>query len=194
MTNEKAIELLEDVKKDYLQRGSSSYDFTSAEAVEYAMDAINKNAEMENKLACLEEDLQTLSLKNVDYIKEISMLNDKINHQEGQIDAYMYSLERMGKTKDHDRVKQMPDDIYEKAVIKFGKTPQLIMAMEEMSELIQGLSKDIRGKRNEDNISEEIADVEIMIAQLKIIYQNDAEVEKWKTDKLFRLQARIEEV
>lgn len=187
MTNEKAIELLEDVKKDYLQRGSSSYDFTSAEAVEYAMDAINKNAEMENKLACLEEDLQTLSLKNVDYIKEISMLNDKINHQEGQIDAYMYSLERMGKTKDHDRVKQMPDDIYEKAVIKFGKTPQLIMAMEEMSELIQGLSKDIRGKRNEDNISEEIADVEIMIAQLKIIYQNDAEVEKWKTDKLFRL-------
>lgn len=90
--------------------------------------------------------------------------------------------------------KQIPDDIYEKAVIKFGKTPQLIMAMEEMSELIQALSKDIRGKHNENNISEEIADVEIMLAQLKIIYQNDAEVKKWKTDKLFRLQARIEEV
>lgn len=90
--------------------------------------------------------------------------------------------------------KQIFDDIYEKAVNKFGKTPQLIMAMEEMSELIQGLSKDIRGKRNEDNISEEIADVEIMLAQLKIIYQNDVEVEKWKTDKLFRLQAKIEEV
>lgn len=90
--------------------------------------------------------------------------------------------------------KQISDDIYEKAVNKFGKTPQLIMAMEEMSELIQGLSKDIRGKRNEDNISEEIADVEIMLAQLKIIYQNDVEVEKWKTDKLFRLQAKIEEV
>lgn len=90
--------------------------------------------------------------------------------------------------------KQIPDEICEKAVKRFGKTAQLIMAMEEMSELIQGLSKDIRGKRNEDNISEEIADVEIMLAQLKIIYQNDVEVEKWKTDKLFRLQAKIEEV
>lgn len=108
MTNEKAIELLEDVKKDYLQRGSSSYDSTSAEAVEYAMDAINKNAEMENKLACLEEDLQTLSLKNVDYIKEISMLNDKIKHQAGQINAYRYCLECMGRGKDQDSEKQIP--------------------------------------------------------------------------------------
>lgn len=194
MTNEKAIELLEDVKKDYLQRGSSSYDFTSAEAVEYAMDAINKNVEMENKLACLEEDLQTLRLKNEDYVKNASMMNDKIKYQEGQINANKYCLECMGKIKDQGSKEQISDDIYEKAVIKFGKTPQLIMAMEEMSELIQGLSKDIRGKRNEDNISEEIADVEIMLAQLKIIYQNDAEVKKWKTDKLFRLQARIEEV
>lgn len=108
MTNEKAIELLEDVKKDYLQRGSSSYDFTSAEAVKYAMDAINKNAEMENKLACLEEDLQTLSLKNVDYVKNASMMNDKIKYQEGQINAYKHCLECVGKIKDQDSVKQIP--------------------------------------------------------------------------------------
>lgn len=102
MTNEKAIELLEDVKNDYLQRGSSSYDSISAEAVEYAMDAINENAEMENKLACLEEDLQTLRLKNEDYVKNASMLNDKIKYQEGQINAYKYCLECMG-GKNHDK-------------------------------------------------------------------------------------------
>lgn len=180
MTNEKAIELLEDVKNDYLQRGSSSYDSISAEAVEYAMEVINENAELKTEIECLKADISAQAYQ--------------INNQEGQIDAYMYCLECMGKTKDQDSVKQIPDDIYEKAVNKFGKIPQLIMAMEEMSELIQGLSKDIRGKRDEDNISEEIADVEIMLAQLKIIYQNDVEVEKWKTDKLFRLQAKIEEV
>lgn len=102
MTNEKAIELLEDVKKDYLQRGSSSYDFTFAEAVEYAMDAINKNAELKTEIECLEEELQTLRLKNEDYVKNASMLNNKIKYQEGQINAYKYCLECMG-GKNHDK-------------------------------------------------------------------------------------------
>lgn len=91
-------------------------------------------------------------------------------------------------------IKQIPDDVYEKAVNKFGKTPQLIMAMEEMSELIQALSKYIRKKGNVDNISEEIADVEIMIAQLKIIYKNSSNVESWKRHKLIKLMDRINEV
>ena len=88
--------------------------------------------------------------------------------------------------------KQIPDDICEKAVRKFGKTAQLIMAMEEMSELIQALSKDIRGKGSRNNISEEIADVEIMLAQLKIIYRNANDVDDWRADKLSLLQKRID--
>lgn len=178
MTNEKAIELLEDVKKDYLQRGSSSYDFTSAEAVEYAMEVINENAELKTEIECLKADISAQAYQ--------------INNQEGQIDAYMYCLECMGKTKDQDSVKQISDDIYEKAVNKFGKTAQLIVAMEEMSELIQALSKDIRGKGSRNNISEEIADVEIMLAQLKIIYRNDNDVDDWRADKLSLLQKRID--
>lgn len=88
--------------------------------------------------------------------------------------------------------KQIPDEICEKAVRKFGKTAQLIMAMEEMSELIQALSKDIRGKGSRNNISEEIADVEIMLAQLKIIYRNANDVDDWRADKLSLLQKRID--
>lgn len=88
--------------------------------------------------------------------------------------------------------KQIPDEICEKAVRKFGKTAQLIMAMEEMSELIQALSKDIRGKGSRNNISEEIADVEIMLAQLKIIYRNANDVDDWRADKLSLLQKLID--
>lgn len=88
--------------------------------------------------------------------------------------------------------KQIPDEICEKAVRKFGKTAQLIMAMEEMSELIQALSKDVRGKGSRNNISEEIADVEIMLAQLKIIYRNANDVDDWRADKLSLLQKRID--
>lgn len=86
----------------------------------------------------------------------------------------------------------IPDEICEKAVIRFGKTAQLIMAMEEMSELIQALSKDIRGKGSRDNISEEIADIEIMLAQLKIIYRNSNDVDDWRAKKLSLLQKRID--
>ncbi len=61
------------------------------------------------------------------------------------------------------------------------------MAMEEMSELIQALSKSIRGKENVDNIAEEIADVEIMLMQLKFIFKCGTAVNNWKTAKVGRL-------
>lgn len=48
--------------------------------------------------------------------------------------------------------------------------PQLDIAIEEMSELIQAICKQKRGKCNLDNILEEIVDVEIMLEQLKMIY------------------------
>jgi hypothetical protein len=53
--------------------------------------------------------------------------------------------------------------IFEKALASFGADNQKIVAIEE-------LAKDLRGKVNRENIIEEIADVEIMLAQLKIIY------------------------
>lgn len=78
-----------------------------------------------------------------------------------------------------------------RAVNTYGKTPQLIMAMEEMAELIQTLSKDIRGKTDIENISEEIADVEIMIEQLKIIYDCKDKVNDKRCRKISRLEERL---
>lgn len=82
-------------------------------------------------------------------------------------------------------------DTYGVAVSVYGKPSQLIMAMEEMSELTKELSKNMRGAMNVRAISEEIADVEIMLEQLKIIFANRAEVDRQKSEKLKRLSDRL---
>lgn len=64
----------------------------------------------------------------------------------------------------------------------------MIVAMEECSELIQAISKYLRGR--ETNLEEEIADVEIMLEQLKIMC-NESQVEVIKESKLNRLEQRL---
>lgn len=85
-------------------------------------------------------------------------------------------------------------DLYAAAVKKYGKISQLIMCMEEMAELTKEISKSIRGADNSSAISEEIADIEIMLEQLRVIYHNRSEVDTIKADKLRRLAYRMEEV
>lgn len=85
-------------------------------------------------------------------------------------------------------------DLYAAAVKKYGKLSQLIMCMEEMAELTKELSKSIRGADNSAAIAEEMADVEIMLEQLRLIYHNRSEVDTIKADKLRRLAYRLEEV
>lgn len=83
------------------------------------------------------------------------------------------------------------NSVCNRAVYTYGKTAQLIMAMEEMSELVQALSKDIRGKTDIENIAEEIADVEIMLAQLKIIFDCKDRVNSKRCRKISRLEERL---
>lgn len=77
------------------------------------------------------------------------------------------------------------------AVSFYGSLHQEIIAVEELSELIQAISHKRRGR--EHNIAEEIADVEIMLEQLKQINECHSDVEEFKTQKLERLLKRIEE-
>lgn len=60
-------------------------------------------------------------------------------------------------------------------IIKVG-TPekQIIVTMEELSELIKELAKYMRGKGNEENIQEEVCDCIIMIDQLRLMFKLDA--------------------
>ncbi len=82
--------------------------------------------------------------------------------------------------------------ILETAINTYGVNLQKITAMEEMAELTKELSKSMRyGDKNVENITEEIADVEIMLEQLKMIYQNSADVEAEKQRKIKRLAERL---
>lgn len=80
-----------------------------------------------------------------------------------------------------------------KIALYYGITPQLGILQEECAELIQAISKHLRGEPK-DNMLEEIADVEIMIDQIKILldgYDLQA-ISHIKENKIDRQLARIE--
>ena len=79
---------------------------------------------------------------------------------------------------------------YKKLIEKFGAKNQIIVAIEELSELQKELCKYLRDKTNIRNISEEIADVEIMLEQLKLIFENETPVSIEKEYKLARTYER----
>ena len=81
--------------------------------------------------------------------------------------------------------------IYAAALEKYGSEIQLIVALEELAELQQALCKNLRGNHNAAHIAEEIADVEIMLEQLKLCFEIGDAVENWRERKLARLQSRI---
>ena len=82
--------------------------------------------------------------------------------------------------------------ICRKVVEMFGADLQQMVAIEEIGELLQAISKRARGKDNRDNLAEEIADVEIMLEQLKYIHNCPIEVELWKAKKLDKLKSMVE--
>lgn len=79
------------------------------------------------------------------------------------------------------------------AIKAWGKDKQLWVAAEEMSELIRALARNNRGEDNADNIAEEIADVEIMLHQLKIIFDCEASAAEWRERKAAALLKRVRE-
>lgn len=77
--------------------------------------------------------------------------------------------------------------VIEKAIEHYGARRQIIKAMEEMAELMQLLAKhlDTPNKSALEHITEEIADVEIMINQLKTIYKvSTYDMQKTKLERL----------
>ena len=85
-------------------------------------------------------------------------------------------------------------DIYHRALKTWGKNPQMLQVIEEMSELIKEILKNVnRGKDNIIEIIEETADVEIILEQLKCCYNIKQEVEDYKKQKLLKIAKRLDE-
>lgn len=68
----------------------------------------------------------------------------------------------------------------------------MVIAMEEMAELQQAVSKGLRGKVNMDNLHEEIADVEIILEWIKYCFNADEQkIKGWKQAKRKRIMDRL---
>lgn len=74
----------------------------------------------------------------------------------------------------------------------YGKKSQMLISIEEMSELTKEICKYERYENNEQKIIDEIADVEIMIEQLKCLFDVHSEVDERIDYKLRRQLRRIE--
>lgn len=82
--------------------------------------------------------------------------------------------------------------ILQRAITKWGEEAQTKMVLEEMSELQKEICKRWRGKDNTREIAEEIADVEIMLDQLKLMLGIEYHVSQYREQKLQRLWQRLE--
>lgn len=97
-------------------------------------------------------------------------------------------------------------EVLQKAINTYGVKNQMIKTVEELSELSQALCKSLvrlnytkekisleDDLKSVDNIFKEMADVEIMLEQYKIMFQCDKEVNRWKQKKIERFERRMGE-
>lgn len=79
---------------------------------------------------------------------------------------------------------------YKKVIDKFGVEKQIIVAVEELSELQKALCKYLREKGDILAITEEMADVQIMLEQLEFIFSNTTAIQSIKDMKIRRTEER----
>ena len=90
--------------------------------------------------------------------------------------------------------------IYQKAINKWGERSQFTKLLEELGELSAAvakyMNKDVENRHNEyvllNNVIDEVADVEIMIEQLKRILSISVAVSSAKDYKLDRLKKLLD--
>jgi hypothetical protein len=82
------------------------------------------------------------------------------------------------------------EQILQEAIANYGARNQIIVAIEELSELQKELCKFLRDNKT-DNIAEEIADVEIMLEQMVMLFSSRETINRWKQNKLERLDKRM---
>jgi NTP pyrophosphatase (non-canonical NTP hydrolase) len=85
------------------------------------------------------------------------------------------------------------EGVYHKAIQRWGSQLQIVCCIEELSELQKELCKAIRGKDwSMSNIAEEMGDVEVMLDQMKILFDVELATDIYKKAKIKRLEERLE--
>lgn len=114
---------------------------------------------------------------------------DLIENQKREIEALRQANEGLR----FNLAAQEGGEICRAALEAFGAGLQVMMTIEEMSELTKELCKNGRGQENTTHIAEEIADVEIMLRQMVMLFDCAGQVETFRRYKLERLAERIKE-
>lgn len=83
--------------------------------------------------------------------------------------------------------------VYEDAITRWGSHNQLVVAIEEMSELQKEICKCFRHEGKKEDLIEEVADVSIMLEQIIFIFDIDDDVKKMVDKKIQRLKGRLEQ-
>lgn len=83
-------------------------------------------------------------------------------------------------------------EVLHRALDTYSSQAQVVMVFEEMSELQKELCKYLRGRGSFEHIAEEIADVEIMIEQMKMLFCCTDDVRNERRRKVERLKERLD--
>lgn len=106
--------------------------------------------------------------------------------------------ERLAERARNPKIDEMTQEksVLDIAIEKYGKEAQTVVAIEELSELQKELCKKLRVEnRSNEGIVEELADVEIMLEQVRKMYNvKEIDVQKIKRYKLARLEWRLNEL
>lgn len=85
---------------------------------------------------------------------------------------------------------QRRNETYRQLIAKYGEK-QIVVAIEELSELQKELCKALRGTPNKEHITEELADVLTMVDQMAIYYGiSYTEIMEMRKEKLERTRYR----
>lgn len=90
---------------------------------------------------------------------------------------------------------QHETDVFKDAIEEFGEAAQVTMVFEEMAELQKELCKWMRNGESvvaTHHIAEEIADVEIVLDQMKLIFDCAGLSQGYRREKVARLRARLD--
>lgn len=77
--------------------------------------------------------------------------------------------------------------VYDRAIFKYGMENQVVVAIEEMSEVQKELCKFLRGKGDPEHLAEEIADAFITLEQMEYFHGLTTLVTRKMDEKMRRL-------
>lgn len=105
-----------------------------------------------------------------------------------------YHAELVKAVQDYHAAPIHPEDIelYKKAIAKYGMGAQLMMFIEECGEALTAMSHWQRNRAKISALAEELADLDIMIDQLRMLPQVDVMFRSFRIAKLKRLEERMQ--